>query len=156
MCDAGPGWRRRALSGGEDPGEQTEMPPGGFVRLAPAPPSVVGNHLDHTKPGGGVVFTLVAVVTAGLAVLQTFIPGGPWRVAMQAAGVLVMFSALGVWARPHQSAASRDSLCSCERPPVWIRVVPSIAEPRSAQDGKLVERADREGSPVGANRVTRS
>jgi hypothetical protein len=158
MCDAVPGYRGRALSAGEDPGEQTDMPPEGFVRLAPAPPSVVGSHLDHAKPGVSVVSTLVAMVTAGLAVLQAFIPWGPWRVALQAGGVLVMFSALGLWARLNQSAALRASLCSCERPPVWIRVVPSIAGRRSAQDRNLMEQAqtDVENSLAGANRLTGS
>jgi hypothetical protein len=32
-------------------------------------------------------------------------------------------------------------MCSCERPPVWIRVVPSMAEPWSAHDRKVVEPA---------------
>jgi hypothetical protein len=69
-----------------------------------------------------------------------------------------MFSALGLWARLNQSAALRASLCSCERPPVWIRVVPSIAGRRSAQDRNLMEQAqtDVENSLAGANRLTGS
>ena len=117
------------LSGGADPGEQADdTPPEGFVRLAPAHPEDPGDHVDPARRAGGVVFALVAMMTAGLAVLQTLIPWGPWRVALQASGVLVMFGVLGIWARPNRSLARRP--CSCQRPAVWIRVLPSIAEPR--------------------------
>jgi hypothetical protein len=97
--------------------------------------------------------------TAGLAVLQTLIPWGPWRVALQAAGVLVMFGGLSVWARLNRNSKLAGQ-CSCERPPVWIRVVPSIAESSRipAEDQQLVEpmRTDAEKSLVGSNRVIRS
>jgi hypothetical protein len=103
---------------------------------------------------------LVAMATAGLAVLQTLIPWGPWRVALQAAAVLVMFGGLGVWTRFGRRSAAAGQLCSCERPPVWIRVVPSIVEPRRTPAGeqRLGEpiRMDAKKSLVGADRVTRS
>ena len=148
------------LSSGMDPAEVTDTPPEGSIRLAPTPPPLMGGHIAHARPGGGVVFSLVAMATAGLAVLQTLIPWGPWRVAMQAAGVLVMFGGLGVWTRFGRRSAAAGQLCSCERPPVWIRVVPSIAEPRRtpAKEQRLGEpiRKDAKKSLVGADRVTRS
>jgi len=142
MCEAGSGWRRRMLSGGADPAEGADdTPPEGFVRLAPARPQDPRDHVDHTRPAGGVVFALVAMMTAGLAVLQTLIPWGPWRVALQASGVLAMFGVLGIWGKLNRSSAGQP--CSCERPVVWIRVVPSIDEPRPvpAQNQDLPERA---------------
>ena len=159
MCEAVSGWRRRMLSGGADPAEGVDdTPPEGFVRLAPARPEAPGDHVNHARPAGGVVFALVAMMTASLAVLQTLIPWGPWRIALQASGVLVMFGVLGIWARLNRSLAGQP--CSCERPVVWIRVVPSIAEPRRvpAQNDNLPEpaRAYAEDSLVGVNRVTRS
>jgi len=159
MCESVPDWRRRMLSGGADPAEgDDDTPPEGFVRLAPAHRGTPGDHVDHARPAGGVVFALVAMMTAGLAVLQTLIPWGPWRVALQASGVLVMFGVLGIWARLNRSLAGQP--CSCGRPVVWIRVVPSIAEPRRvpAQNDNLPEpaRAYAEDSLVGVNRVTRS
>ena len=129
MCESVPGWRRRMLSGGADPAEGADdTPPEGFVRLAPARPQDPRDHVDHTRPAGGVVFALVAMMTAGLAVLQTLIPWGPWRVTLQASGVLAMFGVLGVCARLNRTLAGQS--CRCERPVVWIRVVPSIAKPR--------------------------
>ncbi len=80
--------------------------------------------------------------------------------AVQAAGVLVMFDGLGVWTRLNRRSAAAGQLCSCERPPVWIRVVPSIAEPMRtpAEDQRLGEPMwiDAEESLVGAAQVTRS
>ena len=128
MCDAVPGWRRRMLSGADPSDVADGTPPEGFVRLAPARPEAPGDHADHARPAGGLVFALVAMMTAGLAVLQTLIPWGPWRVALQASGALVMFGALGIWARLNRRMAGHP--CSCDRPVVWIRIVPSIAEPR--------------------------
>ena len=159
MCDAMPGWRRRMLSGGMDPAEGTDTPPEGFVRLTPTPPQLTDDHVAHSRPGGGVVFSFVAMATAGLAVLQTLVPWGPWRVALQAAGVLVMFGGLGVWTRFNRRFEDAGP-CSCERPPVWIRVVPSIAETSRtpAEDQRLVEPMpmDAEESQVLAEGVTRS
>ncbi len=147
------------LSGGMDPAEVTDTPPEGFVRLTPASPQLTGDQVAHARPGGGVVFSILAMATAGLAVLQTLLPWGPWRVALQAAGVLVMFGGLSVWTRLNRYCAIAEQ-CSCERPPVWIRVIPSIAEVSRtpAEDQRLVEpmRTDAEESLVGANRVTRS
>lgn len=147
------------LSGGMDPAQVTDTPPEGFVRLAPTPAQLAGDHLAHARPFGGAVFSLVAMATAGLAVLPTLIPWGPWRVIVQTAGVLVMFGGLGVWTRFNRRSEAAGQLCSCERPPVWIRVVPSIAEPSRvpAEDQRLVEptRIDAEESLVGANRVIR-
>jgi hypothetical protein len=158
MCKAVPGWRRRILSGGADPAEGIDdTPPEGFVRLAAARPEDPDDHV-HARPAGGVVFALVAMITAGLAVLQTLIPWGPWRVALQASGVLVMFGSLWIWARLNRSLADRP--CPCERPVVWIRIVPSIAEPRRlpTQNENFPEpaRAHADDSLVEASRVTRS
>ena len=148
------------LSGGMNLTETIDVPPEGFVRLAPMPRKASGRHLTHAGPGVVVGFSLVAVVTAGMAILQRLMAWAPWRVAIQAGAVLVIFGALGVWARLGRSSGSGVKRCSCERPPVWIRVVPSIAEPRSApaQDQEHVKgaRADAEEPLVGANRVTRS
>jgi hypothetical protein len=148
------------LSGGKDPAQVTDTPPEGFVKLAPAPPQLTGDHIAHARPAAGIVFSLVAMATAGLAVLQTLIPWGPWRLALQAAGVLVVFGGLGVWASLNRNSALAGQ-CSCKRPPVWIRVVPSIAElirTPAEENQRLVEpmRMDAEKSLVGANRVTRS
>jgi hypothetical protein len=147
------------VSGGADPAEVADNTPSeGFVRLAPVHSEATSDHVDHARPVGGVVFSLVAVTTAGLAVLQAFIPWGPWRVALQVSGVLVIFGVLGIWARLNRRFAGQQ--CSCERPPVWIRVVPSIAEPRfvPVEDENLAEAepADAEELLVGANRATRS
>jgi hypothetical protein len=135
------------LSGGMDPAEVRDTPPKGFVRLEPTPHQPTGDRVAHARPFGGVVFSLVAMGTAGLAVLQTLVPGGPWRMALQTAGVLVMFGGLGVWTRFNRRSAAAGQLCPCERPPVWIRVVPSIAEPSRtfAEDQRLVE-----PMPIGA------
>jgi hypothetical protein len=127
------------LSGADPSDVADDTPPEGFVRLAPACPEAPGDHADHARPAGGAVFALVALMTAGPAVLQTLIPWGPWRVALQASGVLVMFGVLGIWARLNRRLAGQP--CSC--PVVWIRIVPSIAEPRRvpAQSESLPEPA---------------
>jgi hypothetical protein len=147
------------LSGGADPAEVADdTAPHSFVRLAPVHSEAASDHVDHARPAAGVIFSLVAAMTAGLAVLPTLIPWGQWRIVLQVSGVLVIFSVLGIWARLTRCFAGQP--CSCERPPAWIRVVPSIAEPRCVpvQDEDLAEaeRAAAEKSLVGANRVTRS
>ena len=146
MCDAVSGWRRSMQSGADASDVADNTPPEGFVRLASARPAAPGDHADHARPAGGVIFALLAMMTAGLAVLQTLIPRGPWRVALQASGVLVMFGVFGVWARLNRRVAGPS--CACNRPVVWIRIVPSIAEPRRvpAQSESLPEpaRADVE------------
>jgi hypothetical protein len=160
MCDAMPGWRRKVLSGGMESAETTDTQPEGFIRLAPAPPQLTRDHVAHARPAGGMAFSLVAMATAGLAVFQALVPWGPLRMAVQAAGVLVMFGGLGVWTRSNRRSAAAGQLCSCECLPVWIRVVPSIAEPRRtpAEDQHRGQpmRIDAEDSLVGADRVTRS
>jgi hypothetical protein len=70
MCEAMPGWRRRTLSGGLHLTETTDVPPEGFVRLAPVPREAAGSHLSHAGPGVVVVLSLLAVVTASMAILQ--------------------------------------------------------------------------------------
>ena len=158
MCDAMPGWRRRMLSGGTDPAEVTDTPPEGFVRLPPIP-SQLTDHSVAPPRGGGVVFSLVAMGTVALAVVQTLVPWGPWRVALQVAGTFVMFGGLGVWTRLHRRSAGAEQPCACERPPVWIRVVPSIAKTSRTpvEDQRLVEPMprDAEETPVVAKGVTR-
>jgi hypothetical protein len=69
------------LTGGVDPVEAVDVPPEGFVRLAPAPRS---------------------------------------------AEVPVMFGRLGIWAALTRRGLVVGQRCSCERPPVWIRVIPSV------------------------------
>ena len=104
------------LTGGADPGEATGVPPEGFVRLAPAEPQTPGNHRVGLRPGAGVVLSFLIAVGAGLASLQTLIPWAPWRAVMQAAGVLVMFGGLGIWARLTRSRMVAGQPCACERP----------------------------------------
>ena len=82
------------LTGGADPAEATDLPPEGFVRLAPAARQAPGDHRGGVRPGAGVVLSFLIAVGAGLASLQTLIPWAPWRAVMQAAGVLVMFGGL--------------------------------------------------------------
>lgn len=160
MCDAMSGWRRRILSGGMEPVEVTDTPPEGFVRLPPAQPQVAGDHSAHAGPPASVVLLLVALAAAGLAILHTLMPAGLGRVVFQAAGVLVMFCGLGIGARLDRSHATAEERCACEPPPVWMRVVPSIAEPRRSpvEDRSLMKptQVDLKESLVGAGQVRRS
>jgi hypothetical protein len=148
------------LTGGADPVEATGVPPEGFVRLAPAEPQTPGNHRVGVRPGAGVVLSFLIAVGAGLASLQTLIPWAPWRAVMQAAGVLVMFGGLGIWARLTRSRMAAGQPCACERPPVWIRVIPSVAQDRhplgESLDGAGARRPDRRAALVEANGVIRS
>ena len=148
------------LTGGADPVEATGVPPEGFVRLAPVARSASANHGRGVRPGAGVVLSFLIAVGAGMASLQTLIPWAPWRAVMQAAGVLVMFGGLGIWARLTRRGMAAGPACACERPPVWIRVVPSVAPNRHPLGDTLVEagarRPDRRTALVEANGVTRS
>jgi hypothetical protein len=148
------------LTGGADPVEATCVPPEGFVRLAPAKRQGSGNHRVGVRPGAGVVLSFLIAVGAGMASLQTLIPWAPWRAVMQAAGVLVMFGGLGIWARLTRRGMAAGPACACERPPVWIRVVPSVAQNRhplgERLDGAGAGRPDRRTALVEANGVTRS
>jgi hypothetical protein len=148
------------LTGGADPGEATGVPPVGFVRLAPARRQAPGDHRRGVRPGAGVVLSLLIAVGAGLATLQALIPWAPWRAVMQAAGALVMFGGLGIWAGLTRRGIAAGQPCACERPPVWIRVIPSVAQHRhplgESLDGAGARRPDRHAALVEANRVTRS
>src|SRR5215469_5857592 len=120
MCVPVPGWRRRILSGGADPVEAAgDTPPPGFSRLNSGDSQGRVDGADHAQPSGGGVFTLAAMMTAGLAVVQTLVPWGLARIALQSGGVLVIFGVLGIWARLNRRWASRS--CPCDRAPVWIR-----------------------------------
>ena len=148
------------LTGGADPVEAPGVPPEDFVRLAPARWQNPGDHRRGVRPGAGVALSLLIAVGAGLGSLQTLIPWAPWRAVMQAAGVLVMFGGLGIWARLTRSGLAAGQPCACERPPVWIRVIPSVAQNRhplvESLDGADARRPDRRAALVEANRVTRS
>jgi hypothetical protein len=148
------------LTGGADPVEATCVPPEGFVRLAPGARPASGDHRGGLRPGAGVVLSFLIAVGAGLASLQTLIPWAPWRAVMQAAGVLVMFGGLGIWARLTRRGMAEIQACACERPPVWIRVIPSVAQNRHPLGDTLVEagarRPDRRTALVEATGVTRS
>jgi len=157
MCVPVPGWRQRILSGGLDPVEAAgDTPPPGFIRLNPRDSEGLVDDVDHARPTGGGVFTLVAMMTAGLAVVQTLVPWGLARIALQSGGVLAIFGVLGIWARRNRLRANRA--CPCDRPPVWIRVVPSIADPRRVpvrdQDSDAGP-AEPQESLVSAGRVSR-
>ena len=148
------------LTGGADPVEATGVPPEGFVRLAPTRRQAPGDHRRGMRPGAGVVLSLLVAIGATLASLQTPIPWPPWRAVMQAAGVLVMFGGLGIWARLTGGGMAAGQPCACERPPVWIRVIPSVAQHRhplgESLDGAGARQPDRRAALAEANGVTRS
>lgn len=148
------------LTGGAEPVEALGAPPEGFVRLTTAERQVSGNHRRGVRPGAGVVLSFLIAVGAGMASLQTFIPWAPWRAVMQAAGALVMFGGLGIWTRLTRTRMAADQLCASERPPVWIRVIPSVAQNRrplgERLDGAGAARPDRRATRAEANRVTQS
>ena len=148
------------LTGGADPVEAIGVPPEGFVRLAPAARQASADQWGGVRPGAGVVLSFLVAVGAALASLQTLIPWAPWRAVMQAAGVLVMFGGLGIWARLTRGGMAAGQPCACERPPVWIRVIPSVAQDRhplgERLDGAGAGRPDRRAALVEANGVTRS
>lgn len=107
----------------------------------------------------GVVLSCLVEVGAGMARLQPLIPWAPWRATMQAVRALVMFGGLGIWARLTRGGTAAGQACACERPPVWIRVVPSVAPNRhplgESLDGADARRPDRRASLVEANGVPR-
>jgi hypothetical protein len=148
------------LTGGADQVEATGVPPEGFVRLAPAERQAPGDQREGVRPGAGIVLSLLVAVGAGMASLQTLIPWAPWRAVMQAAGVLVMFGGLGIWARLNRRGMAAGQPCACERPPVWIRVIPSVAQNHhpvgERLDGAGAGRPDRRAALVDATGVTRS
>ena len=148
------------LSGGTDPGEAAGMPPEGFVRLAPAARQAPGDHRGGVRPGTGVVLSFLVATGAALASLQSLIPWAPWRAVMQAAGLVVIFGGLGIWARLIRRGMVAGQPCACERPPVWIRVIPSVAQNRhplgESPDGAGAGRPDRRAALVEANGVARS
>ena len=78
---------------------------------------------------------------------------------MQAAGVLVMFGGLGIWASLTRRGMPAGQGCACVRPPVWIRVIPSIARNRhplgEGLDGAGARRQDYRPAFVETNGVTR-
>jgi hypothetical protein len=148
------------LTGGADQVEATGVPHEGFVRLAPVTRPASANHRRGVRPGAGVVLSFLVAVGAGMASLQALIPWAPWRAAMQAAGALVMFGGLGIWARLTRGGMAAGQPCACERLPVWIRVIPSVAQNRQALGETLVEararRPDHRAALVEATGVTRS
>jgi hypothetical protein len=153
------------LTGGADPMEATCVPPEGFFRLAPVARQAPGDHRRGVRPGAGVDLSFLVAIGAALASLQTLIPWAPWRAVMQAAGALVMFGGLGIWARLTRGGMAAGPPCACERPPVWIRVIPSVAQDRhplgesllgDSLDGAGARRPDRRAALVEANGVTRS
>ena len=148
------------LIGGADPVEATGVSPEGFVRLAPAARQAPGDHRGGVRPGAGVVLSLLVAVGAALVSLQMLIPWAPWRAVMPAAGVLVVFGGLDIWARLIRRGMVAGQPCACERPPVWIRVIPSVAQNRHPLGESLDEagagRPDRRAAVVEANGVTRS
>lgn len=149
------------LTGGADSVEATGVPPEGFVRLAPAARQApANNHREGARSGGGVILSFLVAVGAGMASLQTLIPWAPWRAALQAVGALVMFGGLGIWARLARRGLAAGHPCACERSPVWIRVIPSVAQNRhllgESLDRVVAGRPDRRAKLVEANGVTRS
>ena len=132
MCDAMPGWRRRILAGGLHPVGVTDAPPAGSVRLAVSERPVIGGHEGDRRPKAGGIFAFLVSVCAALVSLQALVPWAPWRAVLQEAGVLVMFTGLGIWARLTRHAVAAHQRCSCDRPPVWIRIIPSVAQVRHA------------------------
>ncbi len=148
------------LTGGADPVEATGVSPEGFVRLAPVARPASANHRGGVRPGAGVVLSFLVAVGVVLASLETLIPWAPWRAVMQAAGVLVMFGGLGIWARLTRSRMAAGQPCASERPRVWIRVIPSVAQNHhllgESLDGAGACRPDHWAALVEANGVTRS
>lgn len=148
------------LTGGADPIEATGAPPEGFVKLAPAARQAPDDHRRGVSPGAGVVSSLLLAVGAALASLQTLNPWVLSRAVMQAAGVLIMFGGLGIWARLTRHAMPAIQPCACERPQVWIRVIPSVVQNRhplgESLDGAGACRSDRQVALVEANGVRRS
>jgi len=154
-----PAWRRRTLIGGAEPLEATYPPPEGFIRLAPAGPQARDDHRAVVKSGQGAILSFLVAVGAAMAGLQMLIPWAPWRAVMQAAGVLVMFGGLGIWASLTRRGMPAGQGCACVRPPVWIRVIPSIARNRhplgEGLDGAGARRQDYRPAFVETNGVTR-
>ena len=126
MCESVPGWRRRMLAGGRDYAEVTGPPPEGFVRLGPAERRVSTLQGRDPRPGAGLIFSLLIAVGAGLEVVQALVSSSTWRVVTQAAGVVVLFGGVGIWDVLTRSWLAARHTCSCARPPMWIRVIPSV------------------------------
>ena len=126
MCNSVPGWRRRMLAGERDYAEVTDPPPAGFVRLGPAERTVPTIQGRDPRPGAGLIFSLLIAVGAGLEVVQALVPSSTWRTVTQAAGVVVVFGGVGIWDALTRSWFAARQTCSCERPPVSIRVIPSV------------------------------
>ena len=129
------------LTGVADPVAATGVPPEGFVRLAPAARQAPGDHREGVRPGAGVVLSFLVAVGAALVSLQMLIPWAPWRAVMPAAGVLVVFGGLDIWARLIRRGMVAGQPCACERPPVWIRVIPSVAQNPTLWARARMERA---------------
>jgi len=148
------------LTGGADPVEATGVAPEGFVRLAPLERQAPGNQPGGVRPGVGVVLSFLVAVGAAMASLQALIPWAPWRAVMQGAGVLVMFGGLGLWAKTPRREMAAGQACACERPPVWIRVVPSVVPDRRPLGERMnatgAGRPVRRDALVGANGGARS
>ena len=137
MCESVPGWRRRMLAGGRDYAEVTGPPPEGFVRLGPAEGTVPTAQGRDPRPGAGLIFSLLIAVGAGLEVVQALIPSSTWRVVTQAAGVVVVFGGVGIWDVLTRSWFTARRTCSCEPPPVWIRVIPSVNRDTHTPGGSI-------------------
>jgi hypothetical protein len=148
------------LTGGAEPVEATGVPPKGFVRLAPVERQAPGNQGGGGRPGVGAVLSFLVAVGAAMASLQTLIPWAPWRALMQGVGVLMMFGGLGLWAKTPRREVAAGQACACERPPVWIRVIPSVVPDRhplgESLDGAGAGRPNHRAALVGANGGTRS
>jgi hypothetical protein len=149
------------MAAGEgDPADSIDRPPEGFILLGPAEREVPGRHGGGVRPGAGVVFALLIAVVAGLEVLQALIPSSTWRAVVQAAGVGVVFGGLGIWSWFTRFQLAAQQRCSCERPPVWIRVIPSVAQDARASgrtpDPSAGAQPEREEVLVDAQGVTRS
>lgn len=149
------------LTGGADPMDATGTPPAGFVRLPPARRRAPSGPPGGARSGAAIVLSFLMAMGAGQTLLQSSVAWTPWRAVLPAVGVLFVFGGLGIWARRRRGGIVATQSCACERPPVWIRVIPSLAQGRRRLLGERSNEADASGGGrraplVEATRATRS
>jgi len=88
---------------------------------------------QQRRPRWNLLFAILPVTAAALALIESAIGPRPLRVAAEVATVLANFGAMAVWVRANRSALDQLDACACASEMLTIRVVTSRPEPSSRQ-----------------------
>lgn len=85
------------------------------------------------RPRWNLLFAILPVTAAALALIESAIGALPLRVAAEVATVLANFGAMALWVRANRSALDQLDACACASEMLTIRVVTSRPKHPSRQ-----------------------